>query len=179
MTAQLAAALKRSIFPALLAALAGAGAAVAQVQIGASQTQVWITIGLGAFSAAAVVVVRGVGEGLNDGQRAAIGKVLDSDVTAASVTAAESTLVPLIQSELAKAGINVTAQSIDKHVEAAQAFAKQVFDAKQPTTTDAAAAPADATAAASDPFVHGAVAPPEHTPDAMLPADQQSAAPAS
>lgn len=197
MTPQLAAALKRSIFPAILAALASAGTALGQVQLGASPNSVYVTIGLGAFVTGAIVLIRGIGEGLNDAQRAAIGKVLDSDVTPVALADVTTLLVPYAQRALKAAGIKATTAQINETALAAEhqilaaitsAVAANTPNAPDPNAVHPAAVTANAVTnpsqiqvtgtAAPDPallaklgadFVHGAVAPPEHTPDAMLP----------
>lgn len=175
MSAQLKTALLRSLWPALLAALGTAGAAVGQVTVGADPTQVGITIGLGALSAAAVVLIRGLVEGLSDGQRAALGKVLASDVTPTVLTDTTSLLVPLATQALQKAGLKVTdaqvtavAQSATRTVEHAltEALAAQNGPV-DPALLEPPAPVAPAAPVVS--FTHGAVAPPEHTPEAMLP----------
>lgn len=112
MTAQLAAGLKRSIFPAILAALAAAGAAAGQVGTGANPTQVGITIGYGAFMAGAIVLIRGVGEGLNDAQRASIGNVLESDVTPVALAEVTKLLTPYATRALRQAGLQVTPDQV-------------------------------------------------------------------
>lgn len=176
MSAQLKTALLRSLWPALLAALGTAGAAVGQVQVGADPTQVGITIGLGALSAAVIVLIRGLVEGLSDGQRAALGKVLASDVTPTVLTDTSALLVPLATQALQKAGMKVTdtqvqavAQAATRTVEHAltEALAAQTGPV-DPKLLEPPVQPA-ATAAPKANFVPDAVAPPEHTPAEMLP----------
>lgn len=126
MTPQLVAAFKRSFLTAVPVALSSASAVAVEVLTSSDYKTTAITAGGGALATVASIFFRGVVEGLSDGQRAAVGNVLESDVQPV-VNAILPKVDNLISAQAEKEGIHVTSSQVDDAVKAVESEVKDAF----------------------------------------------------
>lgn len=160
MTPQLGAAFKRSFLSAVPVALSSAGAVAVEIINSADPKTAAVTAGGGALATLATLFFRGVVEGLSDGQRAAVGNVLESDVQPV-VNAVLPLVHNTISAQAQKEGIHVTPDQVDSAVKAVEADVKDVFAANPPSPAVTAAPPgmAPVTSAVTPAEVAAAPAP--------------------